>query len=108
MTQCWKLGLTAYPRGWIVGSNVYPRRQRTTGTATRHAGPAHPAHADFWAAARPGHRARHPTEFGGRTSRRARRSLPCFAAVGGARLDLREMGNVLEQPQGAVRSEEHT
>src|SRR6266568_4211030 len=96
------LGLTSYPRGRIVGSNVYPRRQGTAGTAPGHTGPAHPAHADFWAASRPRYRAGHPTDLGRRTSRRAWRPLPRIAAAGGARLDLREVGNFLQQPQGAV------
>ena len=93
--------MTSYPRAPTLGSNVYPR-PRTLGIAARHARFADPAHVDFWAVARPGHRARHPADLRGRAPGRARSPLPGARAPGGPRLDFREVGNLDKQPQGSV------
>src|SRR5690348_8528602 len=96
------VGLTSYPREPILRSHVNPRRERTAGTAARHSRFADPAHADFRAAARTGHRARHPTNLRRRTARRTWRALSRAAEAGGARMDFREVGNLVQQSQGAV------
>src|SRR5271170_3377280 len=56
--------LTSYPKALVFGLYAYPRCARTSRIAAGHAGSADPAHADFRRAARPRHRARHPTNVG--------------------------------------------
>lgn len=46
---------------WILGLNVYPRREETAGAFARDAGRPDPADIDLWRAARAGHRAIEPT-----------------------------------------------
>src|SRR5438270_10276749 len=86
-------GLTTYLKARMVGSYVYPRGKRTAGTAPRHAGPAHLAHAGIRPAARARHRAGHSTNIGRCAARGTRSALSRPPAAGSARVDCRSLGH---------------
>src|SRR5207245_10218400 len=88
------LRLTFYPNMRMLRLYVYPRSQRTAGTTAGHAGPADPAHADLWTAARAGYRTRHPADVGRRAAGGAWRALSCAPATGRAEVDLCQVGNL--------------
>src|SRR5277367_1593447 len=75
--------LTSYPDAVVFGLYVYPRCERTSRIAAGHPGSADSAHADFRRAARPRHRARHPTDVGRGTAGGARCALSGAATAGG-------------------------
>src|SRR5205809_5675479 len=72
-----RVGLTSYPYRFKLGSNVYPRANRTVGTLAGNAGPADTPDIDPWFAAWAGDRTCHPANFRPGIASRTRRSLSC-------------------------------